>query len=253
MKINELKKELGISNKEIAEFFELNESSYANSSAKKRYENTLCKFYAFVKIKHLRTMDKLDKEVEVFEKICKDMKPTDYTTGILTGLRKVQEILNMEENEIKEDCLQESEIDLGRYSHSELTQIKDAMRRYHNTKLKIQNIPVVNGSASMYYLKELENKEWAVCCKMSDYEIEMTVGTKNNCQNWIYVRAMDLKTEMLQIKELAEKCSIDYDNCFEEDVKLIDSTLDEILEIAKKALENIEIQSAGRTGKKIMD
>ena len=49
MKIKELKKELGISNKDIAEFFELNPISYANSSAKKRYENALCKFYAFVK------------------------------------------------------------------------------------------------------------------------------------------------------------------------------------------------------------
>ncbi|WP_159523729.1 hypothetical protein [Sunxiuqinia indica] len=51
MKIEELKKELGLSNKDIAEFFELNEMSYANSSAKKRYENALCKFYAFVKSK----------------------------------------------------------------------------------------------------------------------------------------------------------------------------------------------------------
>jgi isopentenyldiphosphate isomerase len=48
MTINELKKELGISNKEIAEFFGLSEMSYANSSAKKRYENALCKFYTFV-------------------------------------------------------------------------------------------------------------------------------------------------------------------------------------------------------------
>jgi len=51
MNIKELKKELGISNKEISEFFGLNEMSYANSSAKKRYENALCKFYAFAKSK----------------------------------------------------------------------------------------------------------------------------------------------------------------------------------------------------------
>jgi len=49
MKIQELKKELGISNKEIAGFFGLTPISYANSSAKKRYESALCYFYAFVK------------------------------------------------------------------------------------------------------------------------------------------------------------------------------------------------------------
>lgn len=49
MTINELKKELGLSNKDIAEFFGLNEMSYANSSAKKRYENALCLFYDFMK------------------------------------------------------------------------------------------------------------------------------------------------------------------------------------------------------------
>jgi len=51
MKINELKKELGISNKEIAGFFGLTPIVYANSSAKKRYENALCSFHAFVKSK----------------------------------------------------------------------------------------------------------------------------------------------------------------------------------------------------------
>jgi isopentenyldiphosphate isomerase len=48
--INDLKTELGISNKEIAEFFGFkNTISYLNSSAKKRYENALCEFYVFVK------------------------------------------------------------------------------------------------------------------------------------------------------------------------------------------------------------
>jgi len=53
MKIEELKKELSLSNKDIAEFFDLNESSYANSSAKKRYESALCRFYAFIKSQEL--------------------------------------------------------------------------------------------------------------------------------------------------------------------------------------------------------
>jgi len=51
MKIEELKKELGLTNTEIAEFFGLTPMSYANSSAKKRYEDALCNFYAFVKSK----------------------------------------------------------------------------------------------------------------------------------------------------------------------------------------------------------
>ena len=51
MTIEQLKKELGISNKKIAEFFRLTPISYANSSAKKRYESALCSFYAFVKSK----------------------------------------------------------------------------------------------------------------------------------------------------------------------------------------------------------
>lgn len=49
MEITELKKELNISNKEIAEFFDLKPIVFANSTAKKRYENALCKFYTFVK------------------------------------------------------------------------------------------------------------------------------------------------------------------------------------------------------------
>ena len=46
----------------------------------------------------------------------------------------------MTDNEIKEYCLQEAGIDLGRYSYKELTEIKDALRRYHNTKLKLLSI-----------------------------------------------------------------------------------------------------------------
>lgn len=37
MTIEQLKKELGLTNTEIAEFFELTAGAYANSSAKKRY------------------------------------------------------------------------------------------------------------------------------------------------------------------------------------------------------------------------
>lgn len=51
MDISELKKELGLTNTGIAEFFGLTPMGYANSSAKKRYEDALCNFYAFVKSK----------------------------------------------------------------------------------------------------------------------------------------------------------------------------------------------------------
>lgn len=51
MTINELKKELGLTNTEIAEFFDLSPIAYANSSAKVRYETALCRFYAKVKEK----------------------------------------------------------------------------------------------------------------------------------------------------------------------------------------------------------
>ena len=47
--IQELKKELSLSNKDIAEFFGLTPAAYANSSAKNRYENALCSFYEFLK------------------------------------------------------------------------------------------------------------------------------------------------------------------------------------------------------------
>ena len=51
----------------------------------------------------------------------------------------------MTDNEIKEDCLQQAGIDLGRYGYKELTEIKDALRRYHNAKLKLLGIgDVVN-------------------------------------------------------------------------------------------------------------
>ena len=54
MEIKQLKKELRLINADIAGFFKLTPISYANSSAKKRYERALCTFYAFVKKKQRR-------------------------------------------------------------------------------------------------------------------------------------------------------------------------------------------------------
>jgi len=48
MDIKELKKELSLSNKDMAEFFGMTYGAFANSSAKQRYENALCRFYSFL-------------------------------------------------------------------------------------------------------------------------------------------------------------------------------------------------------------
>jgi len=54
MDIKKLKKELGLSNKDLAEFYDMSYGSFANSSAKERYENALCSFYV-----HVITLEKL--------------------------------------------------------------------------------------------------------------------------------------------------------------------------------------------------
>lgn len=44
-----IKQELGLKNKDIAEFFDMSEMGFANSSAKDRYLTALSRFYDFVK------------------------------------------------------------------------------------------------------------------------------------------------------------------------------------------------------------
>lgn len=62
MKIQELKEELGIKDKDIAKFFGLKPKSYSGSSAKERYEQTFIKIYEFLKSKHnsLQTFKDMD-------------------------------------------------------------------------------------------------------------------------------------------------------------------------------------------------
>lgn len=50
MEIKQLKKELNLKDKDIAEMFDMNRMTFANSSAKKRYETALCRFYSRVKV-----------------------------------------------------------------------------------------------------------------------------------------------------------------------------------------------------------
>ncbi len=49
MKIKELKKELGLKDKDLAKFFGLNPKDYYNSSARKRYEESFIRIYEFLK------------------------------------------------------------------------------------------------------------------------------------------------------------------------------------------------------------
>ena len=49
MNIKQLKKELRLTDSKIAEFFNLKPIYYRNSTAKKRYESALIKFYEHIK------------------------------------------------------------------------------------------------------------------------------------------------------------------------------------------------------------
>lgn len=49
MKIKQLKKELGLERKDLAELFDMTDGAFANSTAKTRYENALCRFYELIK------------------------------------------------------------------------------------------------------------------------------------------------------------------------------------------------------------
>jgi hypothetical protein len=49
MNIKQLKKELRLDNTKLAFFFDLTPMAFANSTAKKRYEQALCRFSEYVK------------------------------------------------------------------------------------------------------------------------------------------------------------------------------------------------------------
>jgi len=54
----------------------------------------------------------------------------------------------MTDNELKDECMENAEIDLGRYSNTELTQIREAMRIYADRKLKLFAISDVSNPLS---------------------------------------------------------------------------------------------------------
>ena len=49
----------------------------------------------------------------------------------------------MNDKELKDECMENAEIDFRNYSNSELTQIREAMRMYADCKLKLFAIPDV--------------------------------------------------------------------------------------------------------------
>ena len=80
----------------------------------------------------------------------------------------------MTDNEIKEDCLKEAGIDLGRYSHTEMTEIKDALRRYLQAKLKLLGIADVSQQRELLkgFMKHIE-KDGAISFRNYDWTIQL--------------------------------------------------------------------------------
>ncbi len=72
MEIKQLKKELGLSNKDLADFFDMSYSAYANSTAKERYETALCCFYSVIK----KAQRQKNEELRVNKDEPNDLKPT---------------------------------------------------------------------------------------------------------------------------------------------------------------------------------
>ena len=59
----------------------------------------------------------------------------------------------MTDKELKDECMENAEIDLRRYSNNELTQIREAMRMYADRKLNLFTIPDVRQQSEL--LKEI--------------------------------------------------------------------------------------------------
>ena len=75
MTIKQLKKELGLSQKDISEFYNMSYGSFANSTAKTRYENALCKFYELIKKREEeRRKEKEQCTIPVVGRSCFDCK-----------------------------------------------------------------------------------------------------------------------------------------------------------------------------------
>jgi hypothetical protein len=62
----------------------------------------------------------------------------------------------MTDNELKDECMENAEIDLRRYSNTELTQIREAMRIYADRKLKLFAMPDVSESVCLLNRKFYE-------------------------------------------------------------------------------------------------
>jgi len=71
MDIKQLKKELGLKDKDLAEFFGLKHRSYSESSAKKRYEQAFINIYNFL----MEGEKKKNKNITYIDTSAKDYTP----------------------------------------------------------------------------------------------------------------------------------------------------------------------------------
>ena len=70
----------------------------------------------------------------------------------------------MTDNELKNECMENAEIDLRRYSNKELTQIKEAMRIYADCKLKLFAIPDVVKSVCDHDIRNFKDRQECEKC-----------------------------------------------------------------------------------------
>lgn len=76
----------------------------------------------------------------------------------------------MTDNELKDECMENAEIDLRRYSNNELTQIREAMRMYADRKLKLFAIPDVMKSVCDDYFPSFDEINKCLHCGFYKHE-----------------------------------------------------------------------------------
>lgn len=86
----------------------------------------------------------------------------------------------MSDLDLKNECMEDAEIDITRYSNSELTQIREAMRMYAERKLKLFAIPDVSGSLDNIYLFKVSDFTTILLGRLEDdkYFVQRGDGTR---------------------------------------------------------------------------
>lgn len=99
MNIKELKKELNINNADVAKCFGMSYNSFANSTAKERYENALLSFYELAK----KAWEKNKTKKQISDNLeLSDNKAINYTRCCMG---KAEQLPSKEEMESKLDYL----------------------------------------------------------------------------------------------------------------------------------------------------